>query len=79
MSCDFWNLLSSFLCELHFLFFFVFAVHIKLADYSISRFSNPGGLRGVEGTAGYQAPEIIQHWDQAFDEKVRLVISVDPA
>ena len=48
------------------------AVNVKLADYGISRFANPGGVRGEEGTPGYQAPEAIQQKGegQAFDEKV---------
>ena len=48
-------------------------VNIKLADNGISRFANPGGMRGEEGTAGYLAPEAIQRRgeDQAFDEKVQ--------
>ena len=47
-------------------------VNIKLADYGISRFANPGGVKGEEGTPGYLAPEAIRRRgeDQAFDEKV---------
>ena len=47
-------------------------VNVKLADYGISRFANPGGVKGEEGTAGYLAPEAIRRRgeDQAFDEKV---------
>eukprot|EP00731_Ephydatia_muelleri_P005646 Em0002g1822a len=49
-------------------------VNIKLADYGISRFANPGGVKGIEGTPGYQAPETIQRKgeEQAFDEKVDI-------
>ncbi len=44
-----------------------------MADYGISRFANPGGVKGEEGTPGYLAPEAIRRRgeDQAFDEKVR--------
>ena len=51
-------------------------VNVKLADYGISRFANPGGVKGVEGTPGYQAPETIQRKgeDQAYDEKVCSVL-----
>ena len=47
-------------------------VNVKLADYGISRFANPGGVKGEEGTPGYLAPEAIRRRgeDQAFDEKV---------
>ena len=47
-------------------------VNVKLADYGISRFANPGGVKGEEGTPGYLAPEAIRKRgeDQAFDEKV---------
>lgn len=47
-------------------------VNAKLADYGISRFANPGGVKGEEGTPGYLAPEAIRRRgeDQAFDEKV---------
>ena len=53
-------------------------VNAKLADYGISRFANPGGVKGEEGTPGYLAPEAIRRRgeDQAFDEKVRQVVLV---
>ena len=49
-------------------------INAKLADYGISRFANPGGVKGEEGTPGYLAPEAIRRRgeDQAFDEKVRF-------
>ena len=49
--------------------------NVKLADYGISRFANPGGVKGEEGTPGYLAPEAIRRRgeDQAFDEKVNHV------
>lgn len=53
-------------------------INAKLADYGISRFANPGGVKGEEGTPGYLAPEAIRRRgeDQAFDEKVeRLYLS----
>lgn len=47
-------------------------LNIKLADYGISRFANPSGVKGQEGTPGYVAPEALRRRgeDQAFDEKV---------
>lgn len=50
-------------------------VNAKLADYGISRFANPGGVKGEEGTPGYLAPEAIRRRgeDQAFDEKVSQI------
>ena len=47
-------------------------VNVKLADYGISRFANPGGVKGEEGTPGYMAPEALKKRgeDQSFDEKV---------
>ena len=54
------------------------SVNAKLADYGISRFANPGGIKGEEGTPGYMAPEAIRRRgeDQAFDEKVDVVYYV---
>ena len=54
------------------------AVNAKLADYGISRFANPGGIKGEEGTPGYMAPEAIRRRgeDQAFDEKVCIFTSI---
>lgn len=53
-------------------------INAKLADYGISRFANPGGVKGEEGTPGYLAPEAIRRRgeDQAFDEKVRGIITI---
>ena len=47
-------------------------INVKLADYGISRYANPGGVKGDEGTPGYMAPEALKRRgeDQAFDEKV---------
>jgi serine/threonine protein kinase len=49
-------------------------VNVKLADYGISRFANPGGVKGEEGTPGYMAPEALKKRgeDQSFDEKVDI-------
>ncbi len=53
------------------------SVNVKLADYGISRFANPGGIKGEEGTPGYLAPEAIRRRgeDQAFDEKVCMCVA----
>lgn len=47
-------------------------MNVKLADYGIARFANPGGVKGVEGTPGYMAPESVRRngEEQAFNEKV---------
>lgn len=49
-------------------------LNIKIADYGISRFANPSGVKGQEGTPGYVAPEALRRRgeDQAFDEKVTV-------
>lgn len=44
-------------------------VNIKLSDYGISRQTFREGALGVEGTPGYQAPEIRP--GIVYDEKVR--------
>ena len=36
-------------------------VHVKLADYGISQFSNIDGLLGLAGSPGYIAPEILKY------------------
>lgn len=46
------------------------SVNIKLSDYGISRQSFHEGALGVEGTPGYQAPEIRPRI--VYDEKVTL-------
>ena len=46
-------------------------VNIKLSDYGISRQSFHEGALGVEGTPGYQAPEIRPRI--VYDEKVTAV------
>lgn len=46
-------------------------INIKLSDYGISRQSFHEGALGVEGTPGYQAPEIRPRI--VYDEKVTVV------
>ena len=36
-------------------------VHVKLADYGISRPTLPTGAKGFGGTEGFMAPEIIKY------------------
>lgn len=45
-------------------------VNIKLSDYGISRQSFHEGVLGVEGTPGYQAPEVRP--GIVYDEKVSI-------
>lgn len=47
-------------------------INIKLSDYGISRLSFHEGALGVEGTPGYQAPEIRPR--VVYDEKVGTII-----
>lgn len=48
-------------------------VHIKIADYGISRISLPTGTKGFGGTEGFMAPEIICHnGEEEYTEKVSL-------
>lgn len=46
-------------------------VNIKLSDYGISRQSFHEGVLGVEGTPGYQAPEVRP--GIVYDEKVQIL------
>lgn len=47
------------------------SVHIKIADYGISRISLPTGTKGFGGTEGFMAPEIICHnGEEEYTEKV---------
>lgn len=46
------------------------SVNIKLSDYGISRQSFHEGVLGVEGTPGYQAPEVRP--GIVYDEKVPM-------
>lgn len=46
-------------------------VHIKIADYGISRVSLPTGTKGFGGTEGFMAPEIMKHnGEEEYTEKV---------
>ncbi|XP_049858112.1 leucine-rich repeat serine/threonine-protein kinase 1 isoform X1 [Schistocerca gregaria] len=46
-------------------------VHIKLADYGISRLTLPSGTKGFGGTEGFMAPEIMRYnGEEEYTEKV---------
>ena len=46
-------------------------VHVKLADYGISRPTLPTGAKGFGGTEGFMAPEIIKYnGEEEYTEKV---------
>ncbi|XP_054737581.1 leucine-rich repeat serine/threonine-protein kinase 1 isoform X1 [Anastrepha obliqua] len=46
-------------------------VHIKIADYGISRHTAPSGSKGFGGTEGFMAPEIIRYnGEEEYTEKV---------
>ncbi|XP_068156290.1 LOW QUALITY PROTEIN: leucine-rich repeat serine/threonine-protein kinase 1 [Drosophila tropicalis] len=46
-------------------------VHIKIADYGISRQTAPSGAKGFGGTEGFMAPEIIRYnGEEEYTEKV---------
>ncbi|KAJ2939952.1 hypothetical protein O0L34_g6659 [Tuta absoluta] len=46
-------------------------VHIKLADYGISRLAPPSGTKGFGGTEGFMAPEIMRYnGEEEYNEKV---------
>lgn len=48
-------------------------VHIKIADYGISRVALPTGTKGFGGTEGFMAPEIMKHnGEEEYTEKVDL-------
>ena len=44
-------------------------VHLKLADYGISKMFNADGVRGTEGTPAYLPPEVILR-SEAFTTKL---------
>ncbi|XP_030371278.1 leucine-rich repeat serine/threonine-protein kinase 1 isoform X2 [Scaptodrosophila lebanonensis] len=47
------------------------SVHIKIADYGISRQTAPSGSKGFGGTEGFMAPEIIRYnGEEEYTEKV---------
>ncbi|KAI5703280.1 hypothetical protein M8J75_009878 [Diaphorina citri] len=46
-------------------------VHMKLADYGISRLTLPSGTKGFGGTEGFMAPEIMRYnGEEEYTEKV---------
>lgn len=46
-------------------------MHIKVADYGISRITLPSGSKGFGGTEGFMAPEIMRHnGEEEYTEKV---------
>lgn len=48
-------------------------VHVKIADYGISRISLPTGTKGFGGTEGFMAPEIMTHnGEEEYTEKVNF-------
>ena len=47
------------------------SVHLKLADYGISRSTLPTGAKGFGGTEGFMAPEIVKYnGEEEYTEKV---------
>lgn len=54
-------------------------VDVKLADYGVSQFYSPSGLRRHKGTEEYMAPELFHDKRRlAYDEKVGHFITSDP-
>ncbi|XP_017885653.1 leucine-rich repeat serine/threonine-protein kinase 1 [Ceratina calcarata] len=48
-----------------------YTVHVKVADYGISRLTLPTGAKGFGGTEGFMAPEIIKYnGEEEYTEKV---------
>lgn len=46
-------------------------VHVKVADYGISRSTLPSGAKGFGGTEGFMAPEIIKYnGEEEYTDKV---------
>ncbi|CAB3385193.1 Hypothetical predicted protein [Cloeon dipterum] len=46
-------------------------VHVKLADYGISRLTLPSGTKGFGGTEGFMAPEIMRYnGEEEYTDKV---------
>lgn len=53
--------------------YFVFAVHVKIADLGISQTMTPGGVMGFKGSPGFMAPEILKYIGlEACTEKVDI-------
>ena len=40
--------------------YLIFQQNVKISDYGISKFATPYGLKAMEGTPGYRAPEVIR-------------------
>lgn len=52
-------------------------MHIKIADYGISRIALPTGTKGFGGTEGFMAPEIICHnGEEEYTEKVIFSLTI---
>ena len=52
-------------------------VLLRLADYGISRFASPGGIKGDEGSRPYMAPEVLKFGGkEGFTEKVKSLNAV---
>ena len=46
---------------------------VKLSDYGISQFASIQGAKGLVGTPGFMAPEILKyHGKEAYNEKVDI-------
>ena len=45
------------------------AVTVRLSDYGLSTYTTPQGAKGMVGTPGYQAPEMLQ--SLLYKEKVK--------
>ncbi|XP_046393381.1 leucine-rich repeat serine/threonine-protein kinase 1 [Ischnura elegans] len=61
-----WHLPSPFQCDPA-----TDRVHVKLADYGISRLTLPSGTKGFGGTEGFMAPEIMRYnGEEEYTEKV---------
>ncbi|GAB1603577.1 leucine-rich repeat serine/threonine-protein kinase 1-like [Argonauta hians] len=45
-------------------------VNVKLSDYNFSQYMTPKGVKKMLGTAGYQAPEILQRY--SFDNHIDI-------
>ena len=48
-------------------------VFIKIADYGISKQISPQGIRGIEGTRPYLAPEVSYNWN-GFRDSLHIIV-----